>query len=96
MTQAVVTPVHSVRVARLRLHLGILPTSIGLSALLGAVITAARWNKTEHHVLLTWAGALVLVLTLRVSVGWAYSRRQHSDQHLVGANLTPLGCCATA
>ena len=87
MTEAVVTPVHSVRAARLRLHLGILPTSIGLSVLLGAVITAARWNKTENHVLLTWAGALALVLALRVWVGWAYSRRKRSDQHPVGATV---------
>ena len=88
MTEIAVSQVNSLLAARLRLHVTILPTSVGLSVLLGAVITAARWDNIDHQLLLTWAGALALVLALRAWVGFAYRRQTQSHHRPIGGAAT--------
>ena len=86
MTDATTRLVYSLRAARLRLHLGIVPTSVGLSALLGAVATGALWDTKPHSLLLAWNCALAIALVFRVWVRSSHRRAIEGANNLGAKN----------
>jgi PAS domain S-box-containing protein len=74
LTIAQIPLMESLRIARLRLHRSIFLTSVGLTALLGAVMLVALWASRDHALLGWWAASLAAVLALRIGVAWAHGK----------------------
>ena len=74
------TPVeHALLAERVRLHRGVLASSMASSAIVGIGIVVVLWGSTDHALSLFWLAFLMVTLVGRMAVGWAHRRASGGD-----------------
>jgi len=77
------TPVERALLAeRVRLHRGVLPSSMASSAVVGIGIVVVLWGSTDHALSLLWLACLMVTLVGRMAVGWAHRRASAGDDDM--------------